>query len=138
MLAGFIFTTAPPPPICAAATAADTSRNPNGSASAIRIAQVKTALSAAALPIMPTNSHIVLLMVGDPQKCEAASHLLFSEHGIYIQLINFPTVARRIEHLRITPSPFRDDALIAELTKALVDIWRRLDLPFTVDGSLAR
>jgi 5-aminolevulinate synthase len=130
---GFIFTTALPPPICAAATAAI--RHLKGSEwergrHKERAARVKSILSAAALPIMPSDTHIVPLMVGDPEKCQAASDLLLSEHGIYIQPINFPTVARGTERLRITPTPFHDDALIDRLAQALVDVWLRLDLPF--------
>jgi 5-aminolevulinate synthase len=130
---GFIFTTALPPPICAAATAAirhlkvsrwERERHKE------RAARVKSVLSAAALPVMTSDTHIVPLMVGDPQKCRAASDLLLSEHAIYIQPINYPTVARGAERLRITPTPFHDDAVIDELAEALVDVWRLLDLPF--------
>ncbi len=130
---GFIFTTALPPPICAAATAAiqhlkafqwERERHQK------RSAQVKSVLSAAGLPIMQTDTHIVPVMVGDPKKCKAASDLLLSEHGIYIQPINYPTVAKGTERLRITPSPYHDDVLIADLAEALVDVWRRLELPF--------
>jgi 5-aminolevulinate synthase len=130
---GFIFTTALPPPICAAATAAI--RHLKGSEwergrHKERAARVKSILTAAALPVMPSDTHIVPLMVGDPEKCRAASDLLLSEHDIYIQPINFPTVARGTERLRITPTPFHDDALIDRLAEALVDVWLRLDLPF--------
>jgi 5-aminolevulinate synthase len=130
---GFIFTTALPPPICAAATAAI--RHLKGSEwergrHKERAARVKSILTAAVLPVMPSDTHIVPLMVGDPEKCQAASNLLLSEHDIYIQPINFPTVARGTERLRITPTPFHDDALIDRLAEALVDVWLRLDLPF--------
>jgi 5-aminolevulinate synthase len=130
---GFIFTTALPPPICAAATAAI--RHLKGSEwergrHKERAARVKSILTAAALPVMPSDTHIVPLMVGDPEKCQAASDLLLGEHDIYIQPINFPTVARGTERLRITPTPFHDDALIDRLAEALVDVWLRLDLPF--------
>jgi 5-aminolevulinate synthase len=130
---GFIFTTALPPPICAAATAAirhlkasDWERQRHQE----RAARLKSVLSAAALPVMPSDTHIVPVMVGDPQICRAASDLLLSEHGVYIQPINFPTVARGTERLRITPTPFHDDGLIDELAEALVDVWLQLDLPF--------
>jgi 5-aminolevulinate synthase len=130
---GFIFTTALPPPICAAATAAirhlkvsEWERERHRG----RAARVKSVLSAAALPVMPSDTHIVPLMVGDAEKCQAASDLLLGEHDIYIQPINFPTVARGTERLRITPTPFHDDALIDALAAALVDVWLRLDLPF--------
>jgi len=131
---GFIFTTALPPSICSAAVAAIRHLKQSHwerEHHQDRAARVKSALRSAALPIMPTTTHIVPLMVGDAQKCKAASDLLLSEHGIYIQPINFPTVPKGMERLRITPSPFHDDALIAQLTEALVDVWRHLDLPFT-------
>jgi 5-aminolevulinate synthase len=129
---GFIFTTALPPPICAAATAAiqhlkasqwERERHQK------RAARVKSVLSAAGLPIMQTDTHIVPVMVGDPKKCKAASDLLLSEHGIYIQPINYPTVAKGTERLRITPSPYHNDVMIAGLAEALIDVWRRLELP---------
>ena len=115
---GFIFTTALPPAICAAATAAirhlktsswERERHQD------RAARVKAVLNAAGLPVMPSSTHIVPLLVGDPEKCKAACDLLLTEHGIYIQPINYPTVPRGMERLRITPSPYHDDALIDAL-----------------------
>src|ERR1700716_493057 len=136
---GFIFTTALPPPICAAATAAirhlKTSQWERERQKE-RAARVKSVLNAAGLPVMPSDTHIVPVMVGDPQKCQAASDLLLNEHDIYIQPINFPTVARGTERLRITPTPFHDDARIDELAEALVEVWLQLDLPFE-DRALA-
>ena len=129
---GFIFTTALPPPICAAATAAirhlkvsqwERERHKE------RAARVKSVLSAAGLPVVRSDTHIVPLLVGDPQKCKAASDLLLTRHGIYIQPINHPTVPKGTERLRITPTPFHEDALIDELVEALVDVWRELELP---------
>jgi 5-aminolevulinate synthase len=129
---GFIFTTALPPPICAAATAAirhlkasrwERDRHQD------RAAHTKAALTAAALPVMASPSHIVPLFVGDPERCKAASDLLLAEHAIYIQPINYPTVPRGTERLRITPTPWHDDCLIDLLVESLVDVWRRLALP---------
>ena len=131
---GFIFTTALPPPVCAAATAAirhlKFSEWERGRQQ-LRVARVKSALSVAALPVMQNDTHIVPVMVGDPQKCKAASDLLLSKYGIYVQPINYPTVARGTERLRITPTPSHDDGLIDDLAEALVAVWLRLDMPFT-------
>jgi len=128
---GFIFTTALPPPICAAATAAIRhlkASNWERRRHQERAARVKAVLNAAALPVMPSDTHIVPVLVGDPERCKAASDLLLTEHGIYIQPINYPTVPRGLERLRITPSPYHDDALVDALAEALVDVWARLGL----------
>ncbi len=130
---GFIFTTALPPPVCAAATAAirhlkvstwERERHQE------RAARTKAVLTAAALPVMTSPTHIVPVFVGDPERCKQASDLLLAEYGIYIQPINYPTVPRGKERLRITPSPYHDDGLIDALAEALVEVWQRLDLPF--------
>ena len=129
---GFIFTTALPPAVCAAATTAirhlkasqwERDRHQD------RASRVKAVLNAAGLPLMTTDTHIVPVMVGDPEKCREASDLLLAEHGIYIQPINDPTVPRGTERLRITPTPYHDDALIDTLAEALVNVWERLGLP---------
>jgi 5-aminolevulinate synthase len=129
---GFIFTTALPPAICAAALAAI--RHLKGSSfererHQDRAARVKVVLNAAGLPVMTSATHIVPVFVGDPEKCKQATDLLLREHGIYIQPINYPTVAKGTERLRITPSPYHDDALIDALAEALMDVWERLHLP---------
>jgi len=114
---------APPPP-----RQSDTSSLHNGSATAIRAAQrgSRPVLNAASLPVMPNKTHIVPMMVGNPEKCREASDLLLAEHGTYIQPINYPTVLRGTERLRITPTPYHDDVLIDVLAEALVDVWWRL------------
>jgi 5-aminolevulinate synthase len=130
---GFIFTTALPPSVCAAATAAIRhlkSSNWERERHQERAARTKAVLAAAALPVMTSTTHIVPVFVGDPERCKQASDLLLAEHGIYIQPINYPTVPRGTERLRITPSPYHDDALIDALAEALVDVWQRLGLPF--------
>jgi 5-aminolevulinate synthase len=131
---GFIFTTALPPPVCAAATAAirhlktsqwERARHQD------RVIRTKAALMAAALPVMQNPSHIIPVLVGDPERCKEASDMLLHDHGIYIQPINYPTVPKGTERLRITPSPHHEDALIDALAQALVDVWQRLQLPVT-------
>ncbi|MGB7886013.1 MAG: 5-aminolevulinate synthase [Xanthobacteraceae bacterium] len=129
---GFIFTTALPPPVCAAATAAirhlksssfERERHQD------RAARTKAVLSASALPVMMSGTHIVPVFVGDPELCKQASDLLLTDHGIYIQPINYPTVPKGTERLRITPSPYHEDRLIDALAEGLVDVWQRLRLP---------
>jgi 5-aminolevulinate synthase len=131
---GFIFTTALPPAVCAATVAAikhlktstwERERHQE------RAGRVKAVLTAAGLPVMDTPTHIVPVMVGDPEKCKAASDLLLSAHGIYIQPINYPTVPKGTERLRIAPSPYHDDALIDALAEAFVDVWHELGLLLT-------
>jgi 5-aminolevulinate synthase len=135
---GFIFTTALPPAVCAAAAASirhlktsqwERDRHQE------RVARVKAVLTAAGLPVMPSDTHIVPIAVGDPEKCKAASDMLLEDHGIYIQPINYPTVPKGTERLRVTPSPYHDDKMIDALAAALVDVWDRLGM--TLNRSLA-
>jgi|APMI01.1.fsa_nt_gi 5-aminolevulinate synthase len=135
----FIFTTALPPAVAAAA------------AEAVRIAKrrpelrmghqrqawlTKHALAAAGLPVMDNPSHIVPVFVGDAEKCKAASDLLMERHAIYIQPINYPTVPRGEERLRITPTPLHNDALVSKLIEAIVDVWKTLGLEFVTPRSI--
>jgi 5-aminolevulinate synthase len=129
---GFIFTTALPPAICAAAAAAIKhlkTSNFERERHQERAARVKAVLNAAGLPVMTNDTHIVPVFVGDPEKCKEATDLLLEDHGIYIQPINYPTVPKGSERLRITPSPYHDDALIDGLAEALLEVWERLELP---------
>ncbi len=129
---GFIFTTALPPAICSAATAAirhlktsqwERDRHQD------RAARLKAVLTAAGVPVMLSDTHIVPVFVGDPERCKKACDLLLEDHGIYIQPINYPTVPKGSERLRITPSPYHDDGLIDALAEALVQVWEKLGLP---------
>jgi len=134
----FIFTTALPPALCAAARA---SIEHLKSSSAERIAQqrqatrTKRALTDAGLPVMPTETHIVPVIVGDARLCKAASDMLLDKHNIYIQPINYPTVPKGTERLRITPTPLHSDAMIDELRDALLSVWSALELPKDIDTS---
>ena len=128
----FIFTTALPPAVAAAATAAVRHLKASGEERArhqARVAETKNALLAAGIPVMENRSHIVPVFVGDAELCKAASDRLLEKHRIYIQPINYPTVARGTERLRITPTPFHGRAEIAALTEALREVWHALDLP---------
>ena len=128
---GFIFTTALPPAICSAATAAIRhlkTSNWERERHQDRAARVKAILTAAGLPVMPSDTHIVPVFVGDPEHCKKACDLLLEDHGIYIQPINYPTVAKGAERLRITPSPYHDDVLINHLAEAMVVVWEQLGL----------
>ena len=130
----FIFTTTLPPMVAACARAAVRHLKHSGEERA-RHQQMamltKHALRAAGLPVMDNNSHIVPVMVGDAARCKEASDLLLKRHSIYIQPINYPTVALGTERLRITPTPRHEEAHVADLVEALVDVWSTLQLPFT-------
>ena len=131
--ASFIFTTALPPAVAAAACAAVRllKRRPDLRVAHQRAAHItKHALSAAGLPILENGSHIVPVMVRDAELCKAASDLLLTRHNIYIQPINYPTVAKGAERLRVTPTPRHTQEHIAHLVEALTDVWRTLGISF--------
>jgi len=128
----FIFTTALPPALCAAARASIEHLKVSGQERDMQQRQVrrtKEMLLEAGLPVMHTETHIVPLMVGDARLCKAASDMLMDRHNIYIQPINYPTVPKGTERLRITPTPLHDDGMVAELRDALVAVWAALELP---------
>jgi 5-aminolevulinate synthase len=129
----FIFTTTLPPMVAACARAAVRHLKHSGEERARHqhmAMLTKHALRAAGLPVMDNKSHIVPVMVGDAARCKEASDLLLRRHSIYIQPINYPTVALGTERLRITPTPRHNEAHVAELVEALVDVWSSLRLPF--------
>jgi 5-aminolevulinate synthase len=136
---GFIFTTALPPSLTAAACASirhlKTSQSER-QAHQRQAQRTKDALKAAGLPVMPSETHIVPVLVANPDLCKKASDMLLDKHGVYIQPINYPTVPRGTERLRITPTPLHDDSLIEGLCAALTDVWNVLGLPKgTVDAN---
>jgi 5-aminolevulinate synthase len=128
---GFIFTTSLPPALAAGALASvrhlkesRTLRERHQE----RAAHLKRRLGEARLPLMPSPSHIVPVMVGDAELCKAASDMLLERHRIYVQPINYPTVAKGSERLRLTPTPLHSDADIEALVAGLEDVWDRLGL----------
>ena len=129
---GFIFTTALPPAVAAGALASVRHLKASSAERECqqeRAATLKRRLAEAGLPVMPSESHIVPVLVGDPVRCKEVTDTLMAAYGIYIQPINFPTVARGTERLRITPGPCHTDAMMDELVCALVDIWQDLEIP---------
>ncbi len=128
----FIFTTALPPALCAAARASIEHLKVSTHERSAHQRQARLAkeiLGEAGLPVMPTDTHIVPLIVGDARACKAASDLLLDKHNIYIQPINYPTVPKGTERLRITPTPLHTDEMIIALRHALVSVWAELELP---------
>ena len=128
---GFIFTTSLSPVLAAGVLAAvrhlkasSVEREGQQAAAAF----LKKAFADAGLPVMPSTTHIVPLMVGDPVRAKKVSDILLAEYGVYVQPINYPTVPRGTERLRFTPGPAHTEPMMAELTGALVEIWQRLEL----------
>lgn len=130
--AGFIFTTSLAPAIAAGALASIRHLKSSSTERAQhqeRADKLRRALKAAGLAVMDNSSHIVPVMVGDPLLCKKASDRLLERHGVYIQSINYPTVPRGAERLRITPGPCHTDEMLDELIEALRETWAALSLP---------
>jgi 5-aminolevulinate synthase len=129
---GFIFTTALPPAVAAGAIASIRHLKTSSverERQQERVQKVRAALTAAGIPHMENESHIVPVMVGEAHACRNISDELLDRHGIYVQPINYPTVPVGTERLRITPSPVHSDADIEQLVSALSAIWSRIGLP---------
>ena len=128
---GFIFTTALPPALAAGATASIRHLKASSverEAHQERVAKVRRRLNAIGIPMMDNPSHIIPVMVGDPHHCKMISDWLLDTHGIYVQPINYPTVPKGTERLRITPSPVHSDDDVERLVSALSEIWSQCAL----------
>ncbi len=128
---GFIFTTSLSPVLVAGVLASVRHLKASSAerdAQQANAAMLKALFAEAGLPVMPSTTHIVPLMVGDPVKTKKISDILLAEYGMYVQPINFPTVPRGTERLRFTPGPTHDEAMIRALVGALVEIWTREEL----------
>ncbi len=130
---GFIFTSSLPPAVAAGARASIRHLKPNKALRERhqeRARSLKARLQTARLPLMPSPSHIVPVFVGDPVRCKKVTDELMERHAIYVQPINYPTVPKGTERLRLTPTPLHSDADMDRLVTALQDVWGRLDLRF--------
>ena len=137
--ASFIFTTSQPPAVMAGARASiqhlktsDIERKQQQE----RAQKLKSMLRAAGIPQIESPSHIVPIMVGDPKRCKQATDMLLDQHNIYVQPINYPTVPRGTERLRLTPGPLHTDEMLSALVNALVSVWQELSLGFAEDENL--
>ena len=128
---GFIFTTSVPPAIAAGAVASIRWLKEHNEVREVhqeRAAALKARMEAAGLPVMPSVSHIVPVLVGDPVHCKMISDILLEDHGVYVQPINYPTVPRGTERLRFTPSPAHTDEMMDNLVRALETLWVRCNI----------
>ena len=129
--AGFIFTTSLSPTITAGALASVRHLKNSTIEREVhqeRAATLKTKMREAGLPVMPSNSHIVPLLVGDPIICKQVSDMLLNEYGIYVQPINYPTVPRGTERLRFAPNPLHNDDMMEHLVTSLKAVWLKLKI----------
>ena len=133
MASGFIFTTSTCPVMAAGAlNSIRKLRGEEGRRLRVdhqaKAALLKEKFRKAGLPVMDSVTHIVPLLVGDPEKCKALSDTLLFDFGIYVQPINYPTVPRGTERLRFTPGPVHDEAMMDELVSAILAVWKQLGL----------
>jgi 5-aminolevulinate synthase len=128
---GFIFTTSLSPVLVAGVLASVRhlkASSEERDAQQAAAATLKAMLTDAGLPVMPSTTHIVPLMIGDPVKAKKVSDILLAEYGVYVQPINYPTVPRGTERLRFTPGPTHTNEMMRELVDALSEIWSRIEL----------
>ena len=133
MASGFIFTTSTCPVMAAGALASIQKLRTDAGRELRRIhqanaAKLKQKFRDAGLPMIDTDTHIVPLLVGDPERCKALSDTLLFDFGIYVQPINYPTVPKGTERLRFTPSPVHDEVMMDELVAAILAVWKQLGL----------
>ncbi|MBC7954046.1 MAG: aminotransferase class I/II-fold pyridoxal phosphate-dependent enzyme, partial [Rhodospirillaceae bacterium] len=128
---GFIFSSSMPPMVAAAALASIRVLRGQPDIRARhqeRAATAKRRLAEMGIPVLPSESHIVPVMVGNAELCKQASDMLLTDYGIYVQPINYPTVPVGTERLRITPTPLHTDEMMDHLVKSFHEVWNRLDL----------
>jgi 5-aminolevulinate synthase len=132
---GFIFTTALPPAVAAAAQASIAHLKTSSAereAQQRQVARLRAMLDRAGIPHLHNDSHIIPVMIKDPVKCRQLADILMQDFGIYVQPINYPTVPKGTERLRFTPSPFHTDADIDHLVAALSTLWKRCAIAHAV------
>lgn len=135
---GFIFTTSQPPAIAAGAEASIRylmQSNAEREQHQANAALLKQMLAEAGIPVLANETHIVPVMVGDPVKCKQASDILLEEYRMYVQPINYPTVRKGTERLRITPTPFHTPQMMGQLRDALVEIFARLGIRYSAQDA---
>ncbi|XP_055313971.1 5-aminolevulinate synthase, erythroid-specific, mitochondrial [Sitodiplosis mosellana] len=132
--AGFIFTTSLPPTVLSGAMKAiEILASDEGRALRAKhqdnVRYLRTALQNEGFPVEHTPSHIIPIKIGDPLKCTQVSDLMIQEHGHYVQAINYPTVARGQEKLRLAPTPYHTRAMMDVLVADMKKVWKKLELP---------
>jgi len=138
---GFIFTSSFPPSIAAGAAASVNylkTSSVERSQHQERSQRLKQMLQEAGLPVLPSESHIVPLIIGDARLCKQASDLLLEKYKIYVQPINYPTVPRGTERMRFTPGPLHNDRMMKHLVSSLSEVWKELGISTQLPASLVK